>query len=369
MIYYLVFGLLTCCCFISVLSSINGVSTRKIDKAVFFIFSCILLVLAFIRDHVGIDYGSYEDIYYRVHSSTGGIFHIVFGSGINLAEPFYNLLNLIAPSFRWLLILCAVCAIFSKMVIIYNREENILLCLLLYFGSVYLFYDLGILRQGISIAVVWYSFKYIKEQKLKNFLFVIICATLFHTTAILAIPLYVLNNRKLKKKNYAGILFLAFVVSKLPILMGDIIKTFGNEWVIHKYTAYTTYLYSEGNMTRSLIIRMLLLFIFWFSIRKMEGKDVEVIEKWNWLYFNAFFLSIAETLAFSSVYIISSRGVACLYYCYIFLFSKIIEERKLHPIFRLAFFVFAILFSWNSFNNVLVNSSGNTYLPYRTIFN
>ena len=83
----------------------------------------------------------------------------------------------------------------------YQRRKEIpvwlgLLCYLFLFYSRFL----NLLRQGIAVSIIIYSYKYLEKNELKKFLLAILIATMFHTTAIFAITLIfikiILNLRK-----------------------------------------------------------------------------------------------------------------------------------------------------------------------------
>ena len=53
-------------------------------------------------------------------------------------------------------------------------------------------------RQSVAIMMFYYSFRYIKEQNLKKYLILNGIGCLFHSSAILFIPLYFVLNRRFK---------------------------------------------------------------------------------------------------------------------------------------------------------------------------
>ncbi len=66
------------------------------------------------------------------------------------------------------------------------------LSILIYFGMGLFTYSLGIFRQMIAISICLLGMNYIKERKLIKYVGIILLAMLFHTTAIVMLPLYFL---------------------------------------------------------------------------------------------------------------------------------------------------------------------------------
>lgn len=346
------------------IANLKKINMEQVDKCLFICFSMVLIIMAAIRDNVGLDYGSYLEGFEGLHNLAGSIW-----SGIrndNYFEPLYNLLNILAPTFRAVIIICTGLGVLTK-VVFFGKTNTRLFCLFLYFCSVYLYYDMGIMRQGISISLVWFALRYVKEEKTGKFFLCIIIASLFHVTAILAIPVYLLGDRQHKPVFYIGLLAIGLAVAFSSVFLTRMIIETGPSYIAHKVRAYTTYLYTE-NSIRSLLstvfIRLILSTVFWCSIKKIQKKRVLV--NGEWLYFNAFFISIIETVAMSSIYIIATRGTAALYFCYIPLFSVAINDKVNSWYVRLFIYMISVTFVLNTFTNILLHSNGGLYLPYKT---
>lgn len=69
-------------------------------------------------------------------------------------------------------------------------STNCFLALLIYISFRYSDMHLSGMRQGIAMAFVIYSFKFILERKVWKYLLVILISTIFHKSALIALPLY-----------------------------------------------------------------------------------------------------------------------------------------------------------------------------------
>lgn len=165
-----------------------GYNIKKADKHLFIVFSVFIFTMAAFRVNSGFDYVSYESMFNLIKTGE-------YSRLLSFTEPFYILLNILFPSFRLVLFACAVLGVLLKEIHYYRHSSFRLLCLAMYFSSVFLTYDMGVIRQGIAISVTMYGIKYIKERNFKKFIFSTFVASMFHLTALIMIPLYFWEKR------------------------------------------------------------------------------------------------------------------------------------------------------------------------------
>ena len=79
------------------------------------------------------------------------------------------------------------------------------------------------IRQSLAIIIFAFSVKFIERKKLKNFVFVIIIATLFHYSALLLLPIYYLARVNISTKISLGVVLLLFFINIFN-LSGFLIK-------------------------------------------------------------------------------------------------------------------------------------------------
>lgn len=365
MIYYVICYSMLAFCVIEFLLKMWRVRINNVDDILYKIFSLFLLVIAAIRDHVGLDYASYEMLYQGLKNSSGSLLNKIFDLTY---EPLFQLLNLISPSFRFLIIVCVGLGVLTKLLYINKNIEFKLFCLFLYYCSMFLYYDMGIFRQGISASFVFFSLQYIKRQDLKRFLAVIFVGTLFHITAILTIPLYFMGEKRYNRKTFILAIAIAYGIGNATNMIFNILSGFRVEYIAHKFAAYTTYFSIETDLALTYIKRLIVLLVIVESYRHYVKIETEQEDEMGWIYINGYFLSIVELMVFAAIPILATRGTAGLYFTHIFLLSNIVFDKRIGSVVKVGVFLIAIAFALNTMYNTLLNSVGNLYIPYTTMW-
>lgn len=86
-----------------------------------------------------------------------------------------------------------------------------------YSFSLFNFYFLSVMRQGVAVLICFYSYKYIKKEKIIKFLICVLIASLFHKTAIIFITSYFLKYFNLNKKIGLSLTIFSFFSTGLLI--------------------------------------------------------------------------------------------------------------------------------------------------------
>lgn len=180
----------------------------------------ILLVLfAGLRGaYVGPDTYQYQWIFEDIqhyHNTNFGFFFLD-GKDSQTSEPGYNffqtMVGLIA-NYEVFKILCAFIQTVPAIILIRNYSNNILMSLVIYFClPVFSMMSMSMMRQGIAFGIFLLSYKYILERKFYKYIVCILCAALFHTSALILIPLYFVYSIPYKKKYIWLILFILCLV-------------------------------------------------------------------------------------------------------------------------------------------------------------
>lgn len=90
--------------------------------------------------------------------------------------------------------------------LIYRFSPFPILSISIYFGLGLFSYSIGIFRQFIAISIIVSGIDYIINRELAKWCFVVIFATLFHTSALICVPMYLLCGRESKWFLILGIL-------------------------------------------------------------------------------------------------------------------------------------------------------------------
>lgn len=123
---------------------------------------------------------------------------------------------------------------------LYQRKNQIplwlgMLCyLFLFFNR-----NLNILRQGVAISIVIYSFKYIERRQLKQFIISTIIASFCHVTAIFAIPIYIIRIAIEGRKRMITIPLIIIATLVVILTFGKILTFLNNMGILaERYERY-----------------------------------------------------------------------------------------------------------------------------------
>ncbi len=71
---------------------------------------------------------------------------------------------------------------------------------------------LNITRQSLAVAIILLGYQYIVERKLIRYLLIVFIASGFHISALLALPLYLLINKKKEINSWIAIILILGIV-------------------------------------------------------------------------------------------------------------------------------------------------------------
>lgn len=212
MIYLLVFFVST----IAVYVSEKNFKNNKKKIAIFFSIIAVLLpslLAAFRVEGVGTDtlYYVKSNFEAALMSNTFEQFNRIFE-----LELLYNLLVYIVSRFTnniniLYFMIQAIIMLFVYRAC-YDQKENspmwlsFLLFLLLYYNR-----SLNMIRQSLALAIILYSFKYIKDKKLVKYTLFVIIASLFHKTALVSLIIYFMVRLIERKENFLYKFFILLI--------------------------------------------------------------------------------------------------------------------------------------------------------------
>lgn len=181
----------------------------KNDMGVFFAY-LVLVFVSVIRYDVGWDYIGYSiNVQNLCNTGFSDIASIIIATSGKISEPFfiglcYIFQNMETP-YLWVFGCYAFLTILFVFLAVNNhsfrnldpeRNKWALIAMILYY---FLFFMWDGQRQGLAIAIVLFSYKYIQDKSIIKFLLTITFACLIHLSAFLAIPIYWLSLMRFKK--------------------------------------------------------------------------------------------------------------------------------------------------------------------------
>lgn len=228
-----------------------------------------LFVFAALRYDFGNDYSSYLR-WFNYIKSTG---HSPFKTQI-----LFTYLNEISPSFLFMIAFTSAVFLVSVYFLIRNNvsDEFVGISFLIFVINPYLFLmNLSSIRQSIATSLFILSIYFAKNKKLILYVILICCAALFHKSAIVLLPVFLIANEKPVKNWHivavvCVILFLLFSPSKVNELTSMFLEYFNDK----TYTAYINGSNWETNSLRATLLSSLYLVYIFINIKKLRGSTL-----------------------------------------------------------------------------------------------
>lgn len=229
------------------------------------------VILATFRYNIGYDYGSYIWAYELAFGNTYGA---ILG-GYKIGDPIaYYLLTKFATIFHseriflMLLALCALVPAISYILEDWNDEQTQSLMIFIYLFSPFIF-SFSACKQGIALCILMGSLKYVYDRKPVKFALCVLCAFLFHSSAIaFSLVYFFLDNQKRlsSAKKLLIICGCLFLMMNLQLVLGNIMGG--------RFESYATDEVAGKNRTFWLYTAMALFFV-------LNSKELVAIDQRN----------------------------------------------------------------------------------------
>lgn len=241
------------------------------------------------------------------------------------------------------------CLIFIKMGLDTLEKKYIKYSWLLFFSfPEFLLLDTNLMRQAVAISIVFYSYKFIMKKEKFKFIFTIMLATTFHTSAIFCILLYLVNYiKKISKISILILYILFFFLKDIALILLDKINI-----IPQKYLGYLKITVLFGVKTNYLIMILGFLFII-FLLKRYENRKVLLIILIGF-YLNFIFKNTGYLVIRTRVYFL----IFSLYITPILLYNSKIK--------RIIFIILCFLILNLALFNDLKSKYGGQYVPYKT---
>ena len=223
-----------------------------------------LFIFSALRYGYGNDYFSYQKDYFKIHSGSVNVY------GKQIA---FELLNKISPSFIFLL--CIISAffliVFYKMIVKSVGYKYLWISFFILLINPYIFLmSLSALRQtiGLTLFIVATFFSY--KRKIIPYILIILLATLFHTSAIVLLPLYFIANESKLRKVYVII----FITIILLLIVSEGVFGFAISKVLSFFDSknYDSYVNGETNSLVSTLMYLIILVYVLINLNGLSGK-------------------------------------------------------------------------------------------------
>lgn len=331
------------------------------------LISIFLVFFAGGRVNTGLDYVGYEDYFIKVQNGSLGLINPI-------VEPMYVILSMISPSYRVLLFIMAIGCVVVKYIALRKLGVKLIaFAMFFYFSSFFLYYDMGIMRQGLAMGICLLSIP-CAEKKDKKFFIYIIIASLVHISALLFMVIYFFSDKEFSRTIYYAMMGLAIIFAVMAGssvvqngLIERLIEAVAGGYINHKYNRYFSY--ETANYLNTVLKRVLIgiVFVEWFKSKSNRYDDKKELV---WTYINGYILSIVIFSGMSLIGFASMAGriVAGLYMLYFLLYERILRSNR-HKLLKLGLLILFVALSFNTLNDIVTSSSGDLYRDYTFFLN
>jgi len=195
-----------------------------------------------------------------------------------------------------------------------------LLSALIYYCHFFMLHEMTQIRAGVATGILLLSIPYIAERNFSKFILYVAVATLFHYTALVYLPLYFLNSKRIDVLGYAFILTIPVILFLMKFSFHPVFQLLGDNALTHRYFVYIDKyqmgLHKEHNPFNILILLHILLSVFFlFNIKKLSDKSPYMI-----LFIKIYIIATAVFYLFSDLptfACIQTTSCYCGSYCFV----------------------------------------------------
>jgi len=273
-----------------------------------------LFLVAALRSEVGTDWPIYQEYYDWINAGVKGFSEKLF----NLMNKFMSVTGL---GFRGLVVLVAFLSCLFLFKAIYEQSISAPLAILVFFLSSYYFASMNQMRQAISMPIMLYAYKHVRDRKFWWYLLWCLLASTIHASALVYLPLYFIAQIKPSVRRYA--VTFGVILVTLPLL----------HWLLEvfmrytKYAWYSTSVFNVGDEANNFYLLGFLFQLVMFIIMAYYRFTADPKDKVYDGMLNSYFVSLILLLftpALSQILRVSqSFG-----YCQILLIPRVINCEK-----------------------------------------
>ena len=320
-IYLCVFAISILLCYFCEKIAFPAIEQKTLSKLWFVILLILIAllpsILGGVRDYsIGTDIRVYGNTWFYLARSSSNLFSLLGTASASSIGALYAIFNFVVSRFtnnpHWFYFWY--CFVENIIVLIALREKRKLISITSGWATyLLLFYNLNfnMLRQGMALVILLLGFKYVREEKFLRFLLVVLFAYLFHSTAIIALLVYIvylITAHKNNTNNWIQMI-LIYICSTVFILSFESISQFLlNAGLLS--TRYAIYLNSDNVATGRSYIFYLFIFIVCILSVKSEKDTI----------FNFFeiitFICIAFSILVKISYLFRVINYFSIYLCF-----------------------------------------------------
>lgn len=337
---------------------------NKLRKMVVYLINAMLIFISGLRFESGHDYYNYSNIF----NNLNGFKDYFTSYQISPVEVGYTLLNITikklggGPEVLFFIIAFFTIVIFSYA--ISKQTKYYFTTMLMFYFLLYYENTMGHIRAGLAMAIILCSLKFIEEQDFIKFLALIIIAAIFHSTALVVLPVYFINKFQPSKKIIAVTIIAAFIIGRINIvdILIKYIELIGVKFFLtNKILNYA----SNEALTdsfKTILIRLFILIAFIISEKKIGNK----LKNYNAIMYMFYLGTVLLLVLSSSPSDFATRGTRSLFFVQILIIPALLENIKNIYLKIMAHFLVVLygLLLFLSYMSVY----GYAFFPYKNIF-
>lgn len=340
-------------------------ANNKTLKILFEVLAALpFFIISAIRYKVGTDY---------TFRYVGDFQNIAKGIDVENLELGFKLIIKICLLFsnnsQWLFVFTSAIITFFVMLTIFTESKNTMVSVLIFFIGGFFFQSLNMVRQFLAMAIIFFSHKYLFEnKKIKYFLIAILVAFFIHSSSIVMLILLFTKDKLILRP----IVTVPIVI--IILFFGQYIMEFITPIIDNtRYDVYLVGLYAKGEKsilynTVNLIIYLFIHFLYKIKLKRQK------IEKRDIFFINVQGLALIFTFM-SSVHMLFARIANYFMIFQIIAIPYFIETTQIKEIHlgnkwtkRVLYMIVIIFFAGlTTYTNIIHND--NEPIPYKTIFN
>ena len=328
----------------------NSKGLKVISNSLFFITFVFLIFFVGLRYDTGFDYRNFEKLFYILRSENAP----------TIIEPAFALLCNIVGSFRTLLLVMSVLTFVPLYLAVKRYSPYRFFSLLLYLPILYQM-AMGQMRQGVAISFLLLAFLFLANKEKRKFVFVVIIASLFHASALLAFAALFVPNKIKSNKLYFIILGVAAVLNfTIRPLAVSLIYLFPAGFIQDSLLHYVRTEVPILGINFAAILRIITVLLGIFLRKKYENDTVLCT------FFNIFFIGAIFYIALGIIPQLGVRGSLNLTIVEILIIPAFFYLAK--KWIKLAIFIIYTFISINRQSVYFMDSSSRwfeDYVPYK----
>lgn len=236
---------------------------NKSEKCLCGIIFLILFIVASFR---GPDFGADYNTYIEIFKDDGYPMEVTF----TVIRLFIK--QCLSSEVIFLFIIYAFLGLILKYYAIIKISDFPIISVMIYLGYYCILQDLVQIRAAVATGLLLVSIEYIYSRELFKFLLISVIAILFHYSAVIMLPLYLLNPKHLDIKRAGLLLIGSFMVYFLEIdVIELLIKYIPIQYIQEKYDNYiylqnlNVSMFNEINIFNKLFLFRICIILFFVS--------------------------------------------------------------------------------------------------------